>query len=87
VTVKAVGAGIPSLINSIRGSEDRPPYFNQPWELIADLIGGVYRPNRTDEDIARAFAYFLHINSVNGFSLLGNIGDFTNHDFTAFEKG
>jgi len=42
------------------------PYYAQPWEIIADLYGGVDRSHSLD-DIELGLQYMEHLHAVNGF--------------------
>ena len=79
-----VGIGIPSLVNNIR---EIHPYFNQPWEVNADMLAGIYRPDEhTMEGIELGKRYFQHLNSSSFISIVRNVRDFTNHNLTAIEE-
>ena len=39
------------------GPSDRE-YYNRPWEISADMFGGVTRPEHTQDDIVRGWIYF-----------------------------
>jgi len=75
-----VGIGIPSLTNNLRKTR---PYFNQPWEINADMLAGINRPEHTAEDIELGKLYFEYLKSSSFFSIVGNVWNFTNHDLSA----
>ena len=76
-----VGIGIPSLVNNIRKTR---PYFNQPWEVNADMLAGIHRPDEhTEEGIRQGKLYFEHLKSNGFFSIVRNVRDFTNHNLSA----
>jgi len=78
-----VGIGIPSLVNNIRKTR---PYYNQPWEVHADVVAGIERPKEhTVEGVEQGERYYEHLKSSNIFSLIGNVQDFTNHDLSMIE--
>ena len=61
LTLKEVGLinyalcfGIPSW--QMWGSD---PYYDKPWELIADIFGQVQSRTHSKEDIIRAFIYLI----------------------------
>jgi len=79
-----VGIGIPSFINNIREID---PYFNQPWEVNADMLAGIYRPDEhTIEGIELGKRYFQHLNASSFISIVRNVRDFTNHNLAAIEE-
>jgi len=63
-----IGMGLPSARSSLSGI----PYFQQPWEIMADVFGGV---NRRDDDnpvshftmpyILRGLRYFDYLNNIS----------------------
>jgi len=63
-----IGIGMPSARSSVSGLD----YFKQPWEIIADILGGVNRPDRDNAglsiyrmtDILRGLKYFDYVNTV-----------------------
>ena len=77
------GIGIPSLVNNIRKTR---PYFNQPWEVNADMLAGIHRSGEhTKEGIELGARYFEYLNSSSFFSIIGNVRDFTNHNLSALK--
>ena len=64
------------------------PYNNQPWEVHADMVAGIYRfREHTIEGIAMGLLYFDHIRDASLSSLIGNRQDFSNHNFSAIKEG
>ena len=77
-----VGIGIPSLTNNLRKTR---PYFNQPWEIHADMLAGINRPEHTAEDLELGKLYFEYLKSSSFFSIVKNVLNFTNHDLSAIK--
>ena len=74
------GIGIPSLVNNRRKTR---PYFNQPWEVNADMLAGVRRPDEhTKEGIEQGRLYFEHLKSSSFFSIMSNVRNYANHDLS-----
>ena len=74
-----LGIGVPSLVNSLRYDRLRAAnpgfvYAHQPWEIGAEVRGGVVDPNypgnsqALQEAIERGERYFAHIESISGIS-------------------
>jgi len=45
--------GIPSMESTLQGD----PYYNQPWEVVADVEGGVISRTHTPEEIQAGYDY------------------------------
>jgi len=64
-----VGIGLPSMNNVGTGLSDAQ-YMSQPWEIIADILGGVNRTNLNDisdytmPNILRGLRYFNYVNNI-----------------------
>ena len=56
----ALCIGIPSAAEWGEGE-----YYDKPWEVTADIYGGVQSRQHTQENIARGFAY-LHGSKIVG---------------------
>jgi len=78
----AIGIAIPSVVNYIRKTR---PYFNQPWEINADRLVGVERPEHTEEGIERGKNYHEYLKSSSFFNIVGNVWKLINHDFSVIE--
>ena len=82
-----LGIGYPSLTNP-----SFKPYFNQPWEVHADMIAdNFFRDSHTVEAIALGFAYFEHLYGIRSFGdwfnfLRRDLWDFANHDLSALKQ-
>ena len=46
--------GLPSLLEWGTGE-----YYNKPWEITADIYGGVQSRNHSQSDITKGFYYLL----------------------------
>jgi len=75
-----VGIGIPSLTNNLKKTR---PYYNQPWEVNADMLVGIHRPEHTEECTQLGKLYFEYLKSNSIFSIVGNVRNFVNHDLSA----
>jgi len=91
-----LGIAIPSLFNAGRDSSLIPgSYFNQPWEIHADMLAGLigYRLDRdgniyhTTNALLLGLAYFHFISTASISDLLDNVSAFKNHDFSAIKEG
>ena len=64
-------------------------YNAQPWEIRADMLAGIYREGFTIEAYLRSIAYYEYIESLSNREVLalmtGDMRDFRDHDFSAFE--
>ena len=84
-----LGIGLPSMINASRKPGKRPfdHYYNQPWEIRADILAKIDRNEHTGEAIALSEAYHEHLKSIKGRNwfkfLFKDLRNFINHDFTA----
>jgi len=76
------GVGIPSLFNA-----DTSPYFNQPWEVHADMLAGIHRGEHTLEGIAMGMLYYEHLQNTSIFSTIWNTINFTNHNLSTIKEG
>jgi hypothetical protein len=90
------GIGIPSAFNAERQRNGllTVPYYNQPWEIHADLLGGTlgaYGRTHTAEALLLGLAYFAHLESLQGMDLFNFIRNdlwaFMNHDFSILKEG
>ena len=88
------GIGIPSILNfNNRDWMGDLHYNNQPWEINAEIFGGVLDRNngRTNQDIMLGGAYFAYLYLMNGSDgwahFAQNYADIVTHqDFSAFNK-
>lgn len=64
-----VGIGIPSWRGGYASVAQRGPYYAQPWEIFADLFGGVGGEDRTHslEAMELGLQYMERLKRVNGF--------------------
>lgn len=58
----AIDIGIPSALE-IGGGD----YYSRPWEITADIYGGVQSRNHTNEDIKAGFSYLERSKSSGPF--------------------
>jgi len=85
------GIGLPSLINNILTNAN---YNNQPWEVHADMLAGVYRAfdplegeGHTLEGIALGMLYNEFLQSAGLISIGSNLWDFTTHNLSTVKEG
>jgi len=79
-----VGIGIPSVVNYFRKTR---PYFNQPWEINADMLVGIERPDEhTTAGVELGKRYYEYLNANSLFSIIGNMGKFINHDLSVIKE-
>jgi len=83
------GVCIPSIVNASRKPERRRiiGYYNQPWEIHADVLANVVRNEHTEEALALSKAYYEHLMSIRKMGwfkfIFRDLRKFINHDFTA----
>lgn len=58
----AIDIGIPSALE-IGGGD----YYSRPWEITADVYGGVQSRNHAKKDIKRGFSYMKHSKKYGPF--------------------
>lgn len=80
-----IGIGIPSFLNG-----DAHNYYDQPWEITADIFGGVPRPYpQAEGDIGEA--YFEYLKSIHSFSgwltFLKSVPKIVKHDMSSVVDG
>lgn len=56
---------IPSVITNLIDRNNPVDYYNMPWEITADMFGGVSRSNQTDFTRALGVAYLLSAEFVS----------------------
>jgi len=86
----SLSTAIPSAYNV--GKHNRVDYYNQPWEMRADMLAGIWRDGIHGRFSIEAYvlylAYYDYIDSLSDWELFlalinGDIDDFKNHDFSA----
>ena len=60
-----LGIGIPSFLNLGTGD-----YYNKPWEVTADIYGGVSRAEHTEEGIDAGWTYLDMLNHIKPSNLI-----------------